>query len=190
MPAEKYSRSEYLVSYLENFVHQMEIQNATRGSSLVSRIPVLLQYMIQKWGELLNSYVEKYHNEVIQMRVFDEKETLANFRRNLWARRLFRSFAKHPPGTYQEAYDRALKHVDIDEQLRIKVDHDEARSTPHHKKEAHKPAPAKRVQNPAPNRSTYRSPSIPLYWERYPVRRMPHRTTPPLREVAWVDGEE
>ena len=43
------------------------------------------------------------------MGVFDEKETLANFQRNLWVGRLFRSFAKHPPETYQEAYNRALE---------------------------------------------------------------------------------
>ena len=44
-----------------------------------------------------------YHKEVIQMGVFAEKETLANFRRNLWAGRLFQLFGKHPPETYQEA---------------------------------------------------------------------------------------
>ena len=75
--------------------------------------PILLQYMTQVWGETLRSYVEKFHEEVIQkfheeviqMGVFDEKETLANFRRNLWAGGLFRAFAKHPPETYQEAYN-------------------------------------------------------------------------------------
>ena len=71
--------------------------------------------MIQKQGETLRSYVEKFHKEVIHMGVFTENETLADFRRNLWASRLFRSFVKHPPKTYQEAYDRALEQVDIDE---------------------------------------------------------------------------
>ena len=79
------------------------------------------------------------------MGVFTEKETLANFRRNLWAGRLFRSFAKHSPETYQEAYDRALEQVDIDEQLRIKVEHDEARTSKRSKKESLKSAPTKRV---------------------------------------------
>ena len=60
------------------------------------------------------------------MGVFNENETLANFRRYLWAGRLFRSFAKHPPKTYQEAYNRALEQVDIEEQLRVKIKHDEA----------------------------------------------------------------
>ncbi|KAI9190959.1 hypothetical protein LWI28_001430 [Acer negundo] len=40
---------------------------------------ILLQYVIQEWGETLRSYVEKFHKEVIQMIVFDKKETLANF---------------------------------------------------------------------------------------------------------------
>ena len=48
------------------------------------------------------------------MGVFDEKKTLANFWRNLWAGRLFRSFAKHPLEIYQEAYNRALEQVDIE----------------------------------------------------------------------------
>ena len=46
---------------------------------------------------------------MIQMGVLAEKETIANFRRNLWADRLFRSFTKHLPEIYQEAYDRALE---------------------------------------------------------------------------------
>ncbi|KAK4857069.1 hypothetical protein QYF36_024221 [Acer negundo] len=62
--------------------------------------PILLQYVTQERGETLRSYMEKFHKEVILMGVFDEKETLANFRRNLWPGRLFRSFAKHPPETY------------------------------------------------------------------------------------------
>ncbi|KAI9165341.1 hypothetical protein LWI28_012207 [Acer negundo] len=40
---------------------------------------ILLQYLIQEQGETLRSYVEKFHKEVIQMGVLNEKETLANF---------------------------------------------------------------------------------------------------------------
>ena len=76
------------------------------------------------------------------MGVFNEKETLANFRKNLWADRLFRSFAKHPPETYQEAYNRALEQVDIEEKLRIEIEHNEAQLAPRHKNEAPKLAPA------------------------------------------------
>ena len=88
--------------------------------------------------------MEKFHKEVVQMGVFNEKETLANFRRNLWAGRLFQSFAKHPPETYQEAYNRALEQVDIEEQHRIKIEHDEARLAQRPKKETPKPAPARK----------------------------------------------
>jgi len=123
--------------------------------------PILLQYVTQERGETLRSYVEKYHREVIQMGVFDERETLANFRRNLWMGKLFRSFAKHPPKTYQEAYNRALEQIDIEEQLRVKMDHDESRSVHHSKKEVPKPPPIRRFQNPPPNRSTYRPIPVP-----------------------------
>ena len=94
---------------------------------------------------------------------------LANFRRNLWAGKLFRSFAKHPPETYQEADNRALEQVDIEKQLQIKVKHDEARLTPRPKKEVSKPAPAKRFQNQPLNQSSYRPPPLPPYQERYPA---------------------
>ena len=119
--------------------------------------------------------MEKYYKEVIQMGVFDERETLANFRRNLWAGSLFCSFAKHPPKTYQEAYNRALEQVDIEEQLWIKVEHEEARMVRRPRKETPKPPPARRFQNPPPNRSTYQPPPIPPYQECYPARRTPPR---------------
>ncbi|KAI9184967.1 hypothetical protein LWI28_002954 [Acer negundo] len=144
--------------------------------------------------ETLRSYVEKFPKKVIQMGVFDEKETLANFRRNLWAGRLFRYFAKHPPETYQEAYNRALEQIDIEDQFKIKVEHDKARLVPRSRKETPKPLPVKRFQNQPPNRSTYRPPLIPSYQERYPTRKSPlRRSLPratPLKEVARVAREE
>lgn len=79
--------------------------------------------------------------------------------------------------------------MDIDEQLRVKVKHDEARSSKWPKKESPKSTPAKRFQNPHPNRSTYRPPP-PQHLERYPARRTPPRVTPPLREVARLSTEE
>ena len=79
-----------------------------------------------------------------------------------------------------------MEQVDIEEQLRIKVEHDEARIVHRPKKEAPKPPPAKRFQNPPPNRSTYRPPPIPAYQERYPSRRTPPRAVPQLKEVARI----
>ena len=79
--------------------------------------------------------------------------------------------------------------MDIDEQLRIKVEHDEARMSKRSKKESPKPAPVRRVQNPPLNRSTYRPPP-PQYRERYPTRRTPPRATPPQREVTRISIEE
>ena len=140
----------------------------------------------------MRSYVEKYHKEVIQMGVFDEKETLANFKRNLWAGRLFRSFAKHPPETYQEAYNRALEQFDIEEQLRIKIEHDEARIVHRPRKEAPKPPPSRRFQNPLPNRSTYHPIPAPHDPGRYPARKASPRATPQPGEVSRIteDNEE
>ncbi|KAK2635010.1 hypothetical protein Ddye_029802 [Dipteronia dyeriana] len=45
--------------------------------------PIHMQYVIQELGEVLRSYMERFHKKVIHMGVFTEKETLANFRRNL-----------------------------------------------------------------------------------------------------------
>ena len=87
------------------------------------------------------------------------------------------------------SYNRALEQVDIEEQLRIKIEHDEARLVPRPKKKAPKPAPARKFQNQPPNRSTYRTPPIPSYQERYPVRRSPPRELP-LKEVSRIAREE
>ncbi|KAK0608169.1 hypothetical protein LWI29_026659 [Acer saccharum] len=84
----------------------------------------------------------------------------------------------------------ALEQVDIDEQLQVKVEHDEARSTKRPKKGSPKPVAVKKFQNHPPNPSTYRPPPSSQHRDRYPVRRTPPRTTPPLREVAWVASEE
>ncbi|KAI9175197.1 hypothetical protein LWI28_028720 [Acer negundo] len=121
MPSQKYSRSKDLVSHLESFVHQMEIQNVIlsaicrmfpmtltdHAKTWFKKLPpssvdsftkltvnfcaqfqgikshpkdlILLQYVVQERGETSRSYVEKFHKEVIQIEVFIEKETLANF---------------------------------------------------------------------------------------------------------------
>ena len=67
------------------------------------------------------------------MWVFAEKETLTNFRKNLWVGKLWHSFSKDKPETYQEAYSRALEQVQLDKQYRIKIKHDESRSSKRHK---------------------------------------------------------
>ena len=97
--------------------------------------PILLQYIVQERGEKLKSYVERFHKEVIQIGVFAEKETLTNFRKNLWVGKLWRSFNKDKPETYQEAYSRALEQVQLDEQYRIKIEHNESRSNKRQKRD-------------------------------------------------------
>ena len=83
-----------------------------------------------------------------------------------------------------------MEQVDIEEQLRIKVEHDEARTIHRPRKEAPKPSPARRFQNPPPNRSTYRPPPIPPYQECYPARRTPPRAVSQLKEVAHIVGDD
>ena len=80
--------------------------------------------------------------------------------------------------------------MEIDGQLQIKVEQDEARSAKRPKKKDTKPALAKKLQNQPPNRSTYQPPPFPQHWERYPTRRTPSGTTPPPREVARITSEE
>ncbi|KAI9157586.1 hypothetical protein LWI28_024744 [Acer negundo] len=50
--------------------------------------PFVLQYIRQESGETLRDYLERYHAEVIDMGVFNEKETLTNFGRTC-ARELY-----------------------------------------------------------------------------------------------------
>ncbi|KAK2638369.1 hypothetical protein Ddye_026164 [Dipteronia dyeriana] len=50
-----------------------------QGIQPFSKDPFHLQYESQKRGEKLKSYMERFHNEVIHIRVITEKETLANF---------------------------------------------------------------------------------------------------------------
>ena len=135
--------------------------------------------MVQERGEKLKSYVERFHKEVIQMGVFAEKETLTNFWKNLWVGKLWRSFSKDKPETYQEAYSRALEQVQLDEQYRIKIEHDESRSSKQHKgdnnqKKEKEPVP--KFRNNPPNRSTYRLPPLPLV-RRTPSEGYPHQGT-------------
>ncbi|KAI9191692.1 hypothetical protein LWI28_012027 [Acer negundo] len=48
MPSEKYSRTEDLISHLESFVHQMEVQNATR-STMCRMFPSTLTDCAKTW---------------------------------------------------------------------------------------------------------------------------------------------
>ena len=54
MPAEKYSGSEDLVSHLESFIQQMEIQNASR-SAMCRMFPTTLTDCAKTWFKKLPS---------------------------------------------------------------------------------------------------------------------------------------
>ena len=97
--------------------------------------------------------------------------------------KLWRSFSKDKPETYQEAYSRALEQIQLDEQYRIKIEHDESRSSKRQKgdntQKKDKEPIAKRRDLP-PNRSTYRLPPLP------PNRARPFRRVSPPRRIRWT----
>ncbi|KAI9182767.1 hypothetical protein LWI28_028702 [Acer negundo] len=193
MPSEKYSGSEDPISHLDSFVHQMEIQNATQ-SAMCKMFPSNLTDYAETWFRKLPPGSVDYFTKLTrdfcaQFQGIKPRPKDLVLLQNLWAGRLFLSFAKHPPETYQEAYNRALEHVEIEEQLRIKIEYDEAQSAECPKKEVPKPISTKKVQNLPPNRSAYRPPNFSQHRDRYLTRRSSPRT-PPLREVARITGEE
>jgi hypothetical protein len=63
-----------------------------------------LQYIRQESGETLRDYLERYHVEVIDMGVFNEKETLTNFWENLRTGALWESFEEKHLETYMDTY--------------------------------------------------------------------------------------
>ncbi|KAK0580101.1 hypothetical protein LWI29_036380 [Acer saccharum] len=184
MPTEKYSGSEDPMSHMESFVHQVEIQNATR-LAMCRMFPSTMTDCAKTWfrklppgsvdsfTKLTTDFCAQFQgikprpkDPVLLQYVIQERgETL-------------RSYVK-----------KFHKEVDVDEQLRVKVEHDEARIAKRPKKESPKSVPMKKFQNNPPNRSTYRLP-FPQHQERYPARRTPPQASPPLREVARVSSEE
>ncbi|KAJ4719026.1 Retrotransposon gag domain-containing protein [Melia azedarach] len=69
---------------------------------------------------------ECYHDEVMQMGVYKEPETLKNFWYNLHTRPLWVSFEERPPTLYWEAHDRAMKQIAIEEKRNIKREREKA----------------------------------------------------------------
>ncbi|KAK2653313.1 hypothetical protein Ddye_013169 [Dipteronia dyeriana] len=193
-------RTEDPLSHLENFIQQMEVQKTTRAAmcrmfpttltdyaktwfrklpagnmdsftklstdfcsqfqGVKPRLkdPIHLQYVIQKRGETLRAYVERFH--------------------------------KRPPEIYQEAYDPALEQIKVDEQLKVKMEHDDIRAVKWQKKEAPRPEQAQKSQNKPPNKPTYGFPFPQPGPERYPDKRAPPQALPPPRIVALIARDE
>ena len=101
--------------------------------------------------------------------------------------------SKDKPETYQEAYNRALEQVQLDEQYRIKIEHDESHSSKQHKwdnNQRKEKEPIPKNRNNPPNRSTYRLPPL-LPSKARPFRRISpprkiRQTPSPVREVARI----
>ncbi|KAJ4703221.1 Retrovirus-related Pol polyprotein from transposon 17.6 [Melia azedarach] len=74
-----------------------------------------LQYMKQRGQEPLHEYVKCYHDEVMQMGVYEEPETLRNFWYNL-----------HTGPLVQSLYDRAIKQIAFEEKRNMKREREKA----------------------------------------------------------------
>ncbi|KAJ4708785.1 GAG-POL [Melia azedarach] len=85
-----------------------------------------LQYIKQRGQEPLHEYVKRYHDEVMQMRVYEEPKILRNFWYNLYTGLLWMSFEERPSTSYREAYDRAMKQIAIEEKCNIKREREKA----------------------------------------------------------------
>ncbi|KAJ4713136.1 Retrovirus-related Pol polyprotein from transposon 17.6 [Melia azedarach] len=80
----------------------------------------------QRGQELLHEYVKRYHDEVMQMGVYEEPKTLRNFWYNLHTGPLWVSFEERPPTSYREAHDRAMKQIAIEEKRNLKREREKA----------------------------------------------------------------
>ncbi|KAJ4705024.1 Retrovirus-related Pol polyprotein from transposon opus [Melia azedarach] len=85
-----------------------------------------LQYIKQRGQEPLHEYVKRYHDEVMQMGVYEEPETLRNFWYNFYTGPLWVSFEERPPTSYREAHDRAMKQIVIEEKRNLKREREKA----------------------------------------------------------------
>ncbi|KAJ4704672.1 Gag-pol polyprotein [Melia azedarach] len=97
-----------------------------QGAKPPTKDPSSLQYIKQRGKEPLHEYVKRYHDEVMQMRVYEEPETLRNFWYNLHTGPLWVSFEERPPTSYREAHDRAVKQIAIEEKRNLKREREKA----------------------------------------------------------------
>ncbi|KAK2633769.1 hypothetical protein Ddye_028561 [Dipteronia dyeriana] len=77
-------------------------------------------------GENMKDCLKRDHTEVVHTGVFNEKETLMNFWRNLCSGALPESFEEKHPETYKDAFTRAVMQVQKDEKYRLKRELEEA----------------------------------------------------------------
>ncbi|KAI9153226.1 hypothetical protein LWI28_008001 [Acer negundo] len=189
MPFEKYSRTKDPISHLESFVHQMKVQNAIQ-SAMCRMFPLTLIHSAKTWfRKLPPSSVDSFSK--LTTAFCAQFQGIKPSPKDLI---LLQYVTQERGETLRSYMEKFHKEVDIEKQLQIKVEHDEAQLALRPRKETPKPVPVKRFQNQPPNRLTNRPPPISSYKERYPTKRSPLRRSPPnvapLKEVARVAREE
>ncbi|KAJ4717115.1 Gag-pol polymerase [Melia azedarach] len=97
-----------------------------------------LQYIKQKRQEPLHEYMKRYHDEVMQMGVYEESKTLRNFWYNLHTGPLWVSFEERAPTSYGEAYDCGMKKIFFEEKCNIKREREKAEDFSEKKKDKKK----------------------------------------------------
>ncbi|KAJ4706617.1 Retrotransposon gag domain-containing protein [Melia azedarach] len=98
-----------------------------QGAKPPTKDPSSLQYIKQRGQEPLHEYVKRYHDEVMQMGVYEEPKTLRNVWYNIHTGPLWVSFEERPPTSYREAYDRAMKQIAIEEKRNMKREREKAK---------------------------------------------------------------
>ncbi|KAJ4724401.1 Retrovirus-related Pol polyprotein from transposon opus [Melia azedarach] len=169
-----------------------------QGAKPPTKDPSSLQYIKQMGQEPLHEYVKRYHDEVMQMGVYEESETLRYFWYNLHTGPLWVSFEERPPTSYREAHDRAMKQIAIEEKRNLKREREKAEdfsdkgkdkkkqdvrpsrpvppqqgSVPHQQDSQRAPLPYRRPPQPRPETLRPQPPPQP--------REVPH---PPRRKSA------
>ncbi|KAJ4717122.1 Transposon Ty3-G Gag-Pol polyprotein [Melia azedarach] len=155
-----------------------------------------LQYIKQKRQEPLHEYMKRYHDEVMQMKVYEESKTLRNFWYNLHTGPLWVSFEERPPTSYGEAYDCGMKKIFFEEKRNIKREREKAEDFSEKKKDKKKQdvrpsRPVPPQQWPIPPQQDSQRASLPYKCPPQPTPETPRpQPSPQLRNVShWPKRE-
>lgn len=104
----------FLDQLLTEFIH--EFGYVVSHNHATSKLP----FIKQGESEPLADYVARFHQEVLRTGMFGHHHTLTYFEKNMRLEKLWCSFQKHRPLSYEEAYSRALQQIEMDEKCHLK----------------------------------------------------------------------